>query len=234
MIFQTILTHKVAESKAANQQAAEAARHLGALARLRDTNKALNAYRQAVSLDPESADGWNELGHLLLRIGQLKNATEAFLKVHIIGEKANDHVSIACAYSNLGTVYSIRGDSNQAEAMHRKALELSEALGLKEISAMEYGNLGTVYRDREDLNQAEAMYRKALELSEALGRKEGSAIAYNNLGVVYETQGDVIQAEAMYQKALTLFQEIGAAPQVEHVQKTLRALHGASLSSPPP
>ena len=40
-------------------------------------------------------------------------------------------MGMASAYGNLGTVYQIRGDLTQAEAMYRKALELSETLGHK-------------------------------------------------------------------------------------------------------
>jgi hypothetical protein len=56
-IFAAILERKVAEGQVAYQQAAEAARHLGALAFLHDTAKALTAYRRAVELDPANMDG---------------------------------------------------------------------------------------------------------------------------------------------------------------------------------
>jgi hypothetical protein len=51
-IFETVRARKAEEGHAANQQAAAAARHLGALAFLHDTEKALTAYRRAVTLDP--------------------------------------------------------------------------------------------------------------------------------------------------------------------------------------
>ena len=66
-IFEAVLARKAAEGQAANQQAAAAARHLGALAFLHDKEKALIAYRRAVALDPANAEGWNQLGHLLLQ-----------------------------------------------------------------------------------------------------------------------------------------------------------------------
>src|SRR5687767_13920551 len=59
-----MLTHKTTEGKATNQQAAEASRHLNALAFLHDTKKALHAYHQVVSLAPENAEGWTQLGPL--------------------------------------------------------------------------------------------------------------------------------------------------------------------------
>ena len=114
IIFQDILTRKAAEGAAANQQAAEAARHLGALAFLHNTEKALHAYRQAVNLDPENTEGWTQLGHLLLRTGQLDDAADAYSKTLTLGEKASNRSLIASAYGNLGIVYKIRGDFTQA------------------------------------------------------------------------------------------------------------------------
>jgi len=70
-IFAEVLRSKEAEGRQANKEAAAAARHLGALAYLHDTNGALAAYRKAVELDPDNAEGWNILGHLLHRTGEL-------------------------------------------------------------------------------------------------------------------------------------------------------------------
>jgi tetratricopeptide (TPR) repeat protein len=76
---------------------------------------------------------------------------------------------MANAYGNLGVVYRTRGDLGQAEPMHKKALDIHEALGHKEGMADNYGNLGVVYQTRGDLGQAEAMYKKALVLFYEVG-----------------------------------------------------------------
>lgn len=66
-IFQTIAERKEEDI----QEAAAAYRHLGALAFLNDTQKALAVYRRATALDPDNAVGWSQLGHLLRRVGEL-------------------------------------------------------------------------------------------------------------------------------------------------------------------
>ena len=73
-IFETIVGRRAPDI----QEAAAALRHLGALAFLHDTNKALHAYRRSVELDPNDAEGWNQLGHLLRRVGQLDEAIAAY------------------------------------------------------------------------------------------------------------------------------------------------------------
>jgi tetratricopeptide (TPR) repeat protein len=132
-IFETVLARKAAEGHAANQQAAEAARHLGTLAFLHDTEKALTAYRRVVTLDLANGDGWNSLELLLYCIGHLDEAVNAFNQVRALGTKSGDQTLLARAYRNLGGVYWVRGDRTQAEAMHRQALQLDEALGYKTV-----------------------------------------------------------------------------------------------------
>jgi Tfp pilus assembly protein PilF len=138
-IFETVLARKAAEGRAANQQAAEAARHLGALAFLHDTEKALTAYRRAVALDPANANGWNQLGHLLYRVGQLDEAEDAYNQVRGLGSTRDDQTLLAMAYNNLGNVSQARGDRTQAKAMYHQALTLSQAIGatplIKEVRA---------------------------------------------------------------------------------------------------
>ena len=71
---------------------------------------------------------------------------------------------MARAYGNLGLIYMTRGDLDQAEAMHRKALEINEKLGRLEGMARDYGNLGALYVERGDLPAAREHWLKARDL----------------------------------------------------------------------
>ncbi|MCW5205873.1 tetratricopeptide repeat protein [Desulfobulbus sp. F5] len=208
-IFAEVLRSKEAEGKQANKEAAAAAMHLGALAFMNNPKEALIAYQKAVELDPDNAEGWNQLGHLFHRTGELAQAEDAYRKVLALVETSKDRAWQAIAYGNLGIVYKTRGDLAQAEEMHSKALALNEALGHKEYMAANYGNLGTVYGTRGELDKAEEMLRKALALDEALGRKEGIAADYGNLGLVYAQRGELDKAEEMYRKSLEISEALG-------------------------
>lgn len=208
-IFSEVEARKTGEGKAADREAAEAARHLGALAFLHDTNKALAAYRRATELDPGSAAGWNRLGLLLYRIGELDAAASAYRRVEAIGEAENDREALAVAYTHLGNIHLARGELERAGAVYEKALAIDEELGNKEGVANDYNGLGLVYYTRGDLERAEVMFNKALAIFEALGHKEGMAGVYGNLGNLYETRGELEQAEAMYKQALAIDEELG-------------------------
>ncbi|MCI5119328.1 MAG: tetratricopeptide repeat protein, partial [Candidatus Electrothrix sp. LOE1_4_5] len=203
-IFAQVLRTKEAQGRKANKEAAAAARHLGALAYMNSPQEALGHYRKAVQLDPDNAVGWNQLGNLLDRTGELVQAEEAFRKVLALAEVHQDQEEQAMALGNLGIVYQTRGELDKAEQMYRKVLEIYQALGNKEGMATDYGNLGLVYQTRGELDKAEQMFRKALELHEALGSKQGMAQDYGNLGIVYGERGDLDKAKEMHRKALEL------------------------------
>lgn len=221
-LFAEILDRRKAEGQAALKEAAEAARHIGAIAFYHDTQKALAAYVEATELDPDDAEAWNQLGHLQHRLGNLAAAETAYQTVLRLGNSMEDRTLLAVAYGNLGNVFRTRGSLDDAEEMYRKALALNEALASKEGMANQYGNLGVVYQTRGDLDDAEEMYRKALALNEALGRKEGMASDYGNLGNVFHTRGDIAAACQAWAKARDLFAGIGATQKLEQVSALMK------------
>ncbi|MCI5227638.1 MAG: tetratricopeptide repeat protein [Candidatus Electrothrix sp. AX2] len=77
--------------------------------------EALVHYRKAVQLDPDNAEGWNQLGNLLLRTGKLAQAEEAFHKVLALAEAHQDQEKQAMALGNLGLVHETRGELDKAE-----------------------------------------------------------------------------------------------------------------------
>ena len=208
-ILATILAHKEAEGDVAHKEAAEAARHLGALAYLHDTKAAISHYRKATELDPDHPGGWNDLGLLLNRTGSLAEAEQAFHKVLGLEETAVDLKWEAAASSNLGLIYFTQGDLNQAKKMHEKSLALGMKLGRKDVMASSYGNLGIIYATQGNLELAEEMHHRSLELSTELDSKEEIANQYGNLGNVYYSRGDLAQAEKMHQKSFAIYSELG-------------------------
>ena len=164
---------KKAEGAQANREAAATARHIGSLAFLHDTQKALRFFGEATELDPGEDDGWNQLGHLLRRTGDLAGAERAYKRVLQLGNSIGDKAVIAIAYGNLGTVYQTQGDFVKAEEFYKKSLALEEALGRKEGMASDYRNLGLVYQTQGDLVKACESWQQALALYQTVGIPEG-------------------------------------------------------------
>jgi tetratricopeptide (TPR) repeat protein len=83
-LFRKIAEQKTGEAEAADaatqaakKQAAHAYRRLGALAFYGNTQEAIEAYRKSTILDPDNADIWNQLGHLLVRVGEMEKAASS-------------------------------------------------------------------------------------------------------------------------------------------------------------
>jgi len=207
-IFTRIAAQAKQKGKDANLEEATALRHLGSLAFLHDTQKALDAYLRSTALDPDNIDGWNQLGRLYRRIGELDQSENAYR--FILKLASNDLHGQAVAYGNLGVVYQTRGELDQAIDYHCKALAIHEVLGSKEGMANQYGNLGSIYQIRGELDQAIDYHRKALDIEEELGSKEGMANQYGNLGVVYQTRGELDQAIDYNLKSLAIDEELGS------------------------
>lgn len=168
-IFQKIVEAKEAEGQTSFKQAAQAAMHIGALAFLHDTEKALAAYKKATQLNPDDANAWNRLGGLLLRIGDLPGTEHALEKVLALGNATADKTTIAAATGNLGLIARTRGDLDRAEDYHRQSLDIDTELGRKEGMASQLGNLGSVAQQRGDKPEAWRLWREALVLFQAVG-----------------------------------------------------------------
>jgi Flp pilus assembly protein TadD len=131
-LFARIAAAKAAEGITANKEAAQAFRNIGNIAFLHNTQKALDAYAKATELDPDDPAGWNQLGHLQRRIGNLKAAQRSFERVLALGNQRHDQEWIAMATGNLGLVFYQRGDLDRAEEMHEKSLAIDEDLDRKQ------------------------------------------------------------------------------------------------------
>jgi tetratricopeptide (TPR) repeat protein len=104
-LFLEIKDERRAAGKAALKHAARAARHIGALAFYHDTRKSLEAYQEAVALDGADAEGWNELGHLRMRLGELDGAKMAYEKGLSLSNQSSDKGVIAVATGDRGLIY---------------------------------------------------------------------------------------------------------------------------------
>ncbi len=205
-----VLFAKAAQKGEQNvKQTAQNYRNFAALASLDNTQEALQAYRRATQLDPDNTEGWNQLGILSERAGELVESIDAYNKVLALGETHHDPQETAAAYGNLGNVYRIRGDLDKAIEFEQKALAINESLGRKEGMAIVYGNLGNVYRIRGDLDKAIEFYQKALVIFSSLDIKNGMANTYGNLGNIYQMRGDLDKAIEFQEKTLAINESLG-------------------------
>jgi tetratricopeptide (TPR) repeat protein len=143
-------------------------------------------------------ESWKECQRLL---SHAKEVTRSICNQH-----EEDRLNTATLLSNCGWFQDLQGKYEEAEAMHRRALEAREkVLGHEHPDTLSsVDNLGLVLSRQGRYEEAEAMHRRALEgYEEVLGREHPHTLAsVSNLGNVLDRQGKYEEAEAMHRRDL--------------------------------
>jgi len=114
-------------------------------------DEAINAFEKVISLKPDYADGYNNLGNALNESGYSAEAIKAYLRAL----KLNPDFSEAS--NNLGNALRDRGRLDEAILAYQQAIDMQPAY------AEAYNNMGTVLSELGDLDQALTAYKKAIE-----------------------------------------------------------------------
>lgn len=190
-----------------------------ACSELGQLTRALDSFRQAAVLAPQSPELHFNLAVTLGRLGQLGEAVTAYRRA--IALKPD----FAVAHYNLGTALKDLGQPDAAVASLQCAVRLQPA----HLAA--HANLGAAWQAQGRLDEAIASYRNALalgptakgrlslasalraqgrlaeaeaELRSAIALDPDYADAHNNLGETLWDQGDVDAALAAWRTALAL------------------------------
>lgn len=192
----------------ARKMAAKYYRHIGALAFLRNTEKALVAYREATGLDTDNADGWRQLGVLHIRKGDFAEARVALEKAIELAHRGGDLALEARASGNLGAIDYYQGRYPDAERLfaldYRISRESQNSAGIARAS----GNLGLIYQKLKRFSEAAIMHSEAIEIARQLGDQAELARQTGNLAEVKHAQGDTAGAVEMHERALTIDEAI--------------------------
>jgi Tfp pilus assembly protein PilF len=135
----------------------------------------------------------------------------------------DDRLNAAALSSHCGWFLNLQGAYEEAESMHRRALEAREKMLEREHpdTLSSVNNLGRVLSSQGKYEEAEAMHRRALEARERMlgGEHPDTLSSINNLGRVISSQGKYEEAESMHRRAL------------EAREKVLEREHPDTLSS---
>jgi predicted O-linked N-acetylglucosamine transferase (SPINDLY family) len=181
---------------------------------------AIDCYQQALTLKPDYAEVYNNMGMALKRQNRLEAAIDCYQKAFTF----KPDYAIAC--NNLANALMESGDLRAAKTHYEKALALKS--DVPEV----YNNLGNVLMALGQLDNAVTKFQTALRLKSdyveaysnlgnALQKKKafGDAIrsyqsalkydpnyykAYNNLGSAYQQNGELSRAIDCYRMALQL------------------------------
>ena len=175
-----------------------------------DVSKAIALLKQAIQIDPEYSEAYNNLGLAYRSNGDYDSAIEYYQKAlkFDLKQLGPDHLNIAIRYNNMGVVFSRKREHDSAIEYYQKALKIN----LKQLRpdnpkvATSYNNLGLAYKRKGNYDRALEYYQKALKIDlKQLGPDHPDvAIRYNNMGRAYAGKGDYDRAIKYYRKALKI------------------------------
>ena len=129
------------------------------------------------------------------------------------------HPDLAEVLSDMGALYYLRGDSEEAETFYREALAMNRrVLGEKHVEiASGLENVATTLWDKEDLAGAETLYRQSLAMRRELqGEKHpdyGQTLF--NLAALQYDRGNVSEALASMREVLSIYRKVYPADHPE-------------------
>ena len=152
----------------------------------KDFPRALTAYDEAIKLDPQLAEAYNNRGIVRYELGQFSAAVGDYTTA--IRLKSN----YADALNNRGNAYATLEQFQNAENDFRVALKLNDK------SAAAHNNLGSLFVFKKNFNAAIDECTYAIQLN------PNFAEAYYNRALAYYAQGNYSKALNDAQKSLQL------------------------------
>ncbi len=160
-----------------------------AIAGLGHPDRAIAYYVNAVEIDPESADAYNNLAAAMLDLGRHEEAAGALKRALEIKP------DFAIAHNNMGNALRNLGHPRDAIKSYETALELAPTY------AEAHNNLGITYSRLGMLKEAVESFSAAIEI------EPGFVVAHNNLGSALREFGRVGEAVECFENALRLAPE---------------------------
>ena len=192
----------------------------------RNPEKARQLYLQALTLRSDAADVHYGLATVCFQLKDLHSAAHHFKEVTRLDPLR------AGAFINLGAVYNLLDQLDDAIPMLRRGIQLDSHRGEG------YYNLALVYRRKGQADMAIQAYREALRVNPQM------ADAHYNLGNVYMEKNQPSMAATHYKQALLLRPnwdkaQVGLAEVEAHMRQQARQPAGggdaaAAPVAPPP
>jgi choline-sulfatase len=166
------------------------------LARARDPEGAIAAFKAALSLKPDDEISLGNLAQLYRARGRTQDELDA-LEVFRSALKVNPRNPQS--WYQLATLYLDASRLDDASSAFKDALTANPKMGAA------YNGLGVIAFERKDLPQAETLVRKGLEL------EPGLRTGRFNLARIREARGDERAAEALYREEIATYADNGRA-----------------------
>ncbi|CAF1430534.1 unnamed protein product, partial [Adineta ricciae] len=170
----------------------------------RDNDEDLKQLTEYIREETSKSTKWEQLGHLLIKMGNFNKAEEIF-RVLLEQTFKDDEKLCASLYYHLGEVKSNKGDYKDALQLYETSLEIQQKYSDSKVSDLvnTYNSIGLMYDIMADYSKALQFYEKSREIGEkaTLSDRVNMAETFNNMGAAYYHLGDYTKALEFYEKS---------------------------------
>ena len=149
-------------------------------------DEAIDAFDNAILLEPNYAETYNNMGNVLRDKKMLEESIKVYKKAISLRPDYAD------AYSNMCITLKDQGKLDDAIEACKKAILH------KPDNELAYNNLGNILKDQIKLEEAIQAYKKAISL------KPDYADAYSNMGIALKDLGKLDESLKAYKKSISL------------------------------
>jgi len=153
------------------------------------------------------AIGYYQKGNIKRILGDLSEATEAFLSCIKLTEGTENSQLLGSAYGGIADIYSISNNHSSAMLYYNKAMAIIRKTTDSTVIASWIANLGDEYLTHGDYDSALLYFTEAGVIFEKVDYPIGKAYNLGNIGAVYANTGDNHKAEENMNEAIRILEE---------------------------
>ncbi|MEG3859569.1 tetratricopeptide repeat protein [Microcoleus sp. herbarium12] len=159
------------------------------------------------------------LGDIERNRGNWDEAERLYRQCLALRKDLGDRAGMASSWGVLGDIERNRGKWDEAERLYRQSLALRTELGDREGIAKSIGSLGENELARGNIDTAEQLLTEALGKMQKLGMTWHIAEFNYCFARLHRKRGNTEIAQQHYDTAHQIFQQLGAAKDVEKIEK---------------
>lgn len=168
--------------------------------------RALWIHRELGHRRAEAGDAGN-IAHVYRGLGNLDSAIRWNQEAVQIDRELEDRLGESFRLNSMASIHRERGDPKAALSLHVAGLEITVALGAKNLQLTQHMNCGTLCLGLGDPERALQHFQNAVRLSRETGYIRDEGYALMSVGAALERLGDATGAAGAYRQAVELLQK---------------------------
>lgn len=170
----------------------------------------LNALLDETSNRNDIAYIRNQMGLLLLTMGDLKKALPCFREAYAIFQELHYKLEAARTLNNISQIFIKQNEANLALSYLQEALNIVNQISDETVLGAIFNSMGEVYDILHNDVEALKYYKRALDICKRLNEETGVSATLNNIASIYYARGDYKSALEHFKKSLEISKEIGS------------------------